>query len=448
MNSMKISIIIAAIVLCFSFVAVHAQSAKADEFSAQASAAVTEFEINGLKVIVKRRPSAPTVAGGLFIRGGARNIDAKTAGIEKLMLAAAADAGQKIPRAVVRRDLARLGSGISFGINNDFSVISFATTRTGFDRVWEIFSDVSLNPAFAAEDVDRNREQLLSGLREAGISPESELEKIQKRVVYTGHPYANDVNGTVANLSRFTPAELRAYHKSVMETSRLLFVFVGDLDVEQLKTRIAATFGKLPRGNYKQQSLPALDFSKGTLDISSRPLPTNYIQGAFAAPTLSDADYHAMRVATSILSTLVNQEVRVRRQLSYAPSADMYSEAANTGNISVSTTDANQAVAVMLDQIKLLQTRTLNSEIIDEIAAFLLTRHYIGQETNAAQAAELARYELIGGGWRNSFDFLKGIRSVKPEDVQRVSKRYMKNIRFAFVGGDQGLNRSVFLPGE
>ena len=34
---------------------------------------VTEFEVNGLKVLVKRRANSPTVAAGLFIRGGARN---------------------------------------------------------------------------------------------------------------------------------------------------------------------------------------------------------------------------------------------------------------------------------------------------------------------------------------------------------------------------------------
>ncbi len=449
MNQMKTFIVrasVAVMFVCCLSVFSSAQLAKADEFSARAAAAVTEFDVNGLKVIVKRRPSAPTVAAGLFIRGGARNIDDKNAGIEKLMLYTAVDAGQKTPRATVRRELARLGSAFSVGAANDFSVASFASTRANFDRVWEIFTEVTMNPAFAQEDVDRNREQILSQLREAGISPESALETAQRRVIYAGHPYGSDVNGTTATVSRFTPADLRAYHKNVMQTSQLLVVVVGDIDPDQLKSRIAATYGKLPRGNYKETALPALDFSRGTLDVTPRDLPTNYIQGSFAAPTLSDPDYYAMRVATSILNTLVNQEVRTRRQLSYAPAADIDLNAANTANISVSTTDSNQAVSVMLDQIRLLQTRTLNPEVIDEIAGFFLTRHYLGQESSAAQAGELARYELIGGGWRNSIDFLKGIQSVTPEDVQRVSRKYMKNIRFAIVGSEQGLNRSVFLP--
>jgi predicted Zn-dependent peptidase len=285
-------------------------------------------------------------------------------------------------------------------------------------------------------------------LNETGTSPESALQELQDKAIYAGHPYANDVNGNVANVSRFTPEELRAYHKKIMETSRLLLVVVGDIDATELKTRVAATFGKLPRGTYTEQALPALDFSKGTLNVTARTLPTNYVQGSFSAPSLRDSDYYAMRVATTVLQTLVHQEVRVRRQLSYAPSADMNNFAVNTANISVSANDANQAVSVMLDQIKLLQNNTLPEAAIDEISSYFLTKHYLAQETNSAQVGELARYELIGGGWRNAFEFLNGIRAVKPADIRNVSAKYMKHIRFAVVGDEARISKQVFLPAE
>ncbi|HEX6123800.1 MAG TPA: pitrilysin family protein [Pyrinomonadaceae bacterium] len=437
--------VFALLLLALSPALAQAQTVKPSDFAAQA-AAVTEFEVNGLKVIVKRRNSAPTVAGGLFIRGGARNIDEKNAGIENLMLATAVEAGQKMPRAIVRRELSRLGSAIGSAVSNDYSAISFGSTRANFDRLWEIFTEVTLNPAFTAEDTNQNKERILTGLRETGTSPESALQTIQDRVIYAGHPYANDVMGTPATLARLTPADLRAYHQNIMQTSRLLLVVVGDIDPEQLKGRVASTFGKLPRGDYKEQPLPALDFSKGTLNVTARALPTNYVQGSFSAPALRDPDYHAMRVATTILQTLVHQEVRVRRQLSYAPSADMNNYAANTANISVSANDANQAVSVMLDQIRLLQNRTLPEGVIDEIASFFLTRHYLAQETSAAQVGELARYELIGGGWRNSFEFLNGVRAVTPDAIRNVANKYMKNIRFAVVGNEAAINRSIFVP--
>lgn len=434
--------------ILFAFVALSVSALAQtgfDNVAAQA-ALVTEFDVNGLKVIYKRRPNSATVAGGLFLRGGARNITDKNAGIERLMLATAVEAGKTLPRATVRRELSSRGSVINSGASNDYSVVSLATTKPDFERVFDILAGVMLTPAFEEDDVKRNKELILTGLREAGAVPESALESMQDRVIYSGHPYANDVNGTPATITSFTRADLQAYHKRMMETSRLLFVFVGDLDTELLKRKIMATFGKLPRGSYKDAAYPSIDFSKGTLDATQRSLPTNYVKGVFAAPSLDNPDYYAMRVAMSILQTLVYQEVRGRLQLSYAPDADMASFAANTGNISVSTTDPNTATAAMLNQIRFLQERTLNPGVIDEIASFFLTRHYMGQETSVAQAAELAKYELIGNGWRNSFEFLNRVRAVKPEDIRTVSNKYMRNLRFVYIGDTSNLNRSVFIP--
>jgi zinc protease len=441
---MKMKLASLSLIIAFFAVSGFAQSTGFDGVTAGANL-VTEFDVNGLKVIYKKRPNSPTISSGLFIRGGARNITAKNAGIEALMLATAVEAGKNIPRQTVRRELSSRGSSINTGVSNDFSVIGIATTKPDFPRVYEIFSDLVLNPAFAEDDIKRNKDLKLAALREAGSVPESALDTMQDRVIYAGHPYANDINGTPATIAAITAADLRAYHKQMMETSRLLFVIVGDLDVTELTKQLTATFSKLPKGTYKDAAYPAIDFSKGTLDVTQRALPTNYVKGVFAAPPIGNPDYYAMRVAMSILQTLVYQKVRGELQLSYAPDADMDSFAANTANISVSTTDPNRAVTAMVEQIKFLQERQLNSAIIDEIASFFLTRHYIGQETSTAQVAELAKYELIGGGWKNSFQFLNGVRSVKPDDIRMVANKYMKNIRYVYIGDPAVFNRDTFV---
>jgi zinc protease len=406
---------------------------------------VTEFEVNGLKVIFKRRTSSPTIAAGLFIRGGVQNIDSKNAGIENLMLSVATEAGKNFSKAEVRRQFARTGSGIGASVGVDFSVISLGTTRQNFDKSWEIFADLSINPAFAADDLKRVREQILTGLRDDTDNPENYLAILADKAIHTNHPYANDPRGSAETISKFSAEDIVAYHKNLMQTSKLLLVVVGDVELADLKTKIANSFGKLPLGNYKAVTLPAVTFSAPSLDISNRDLPTNYIQGEFAAPSIKDNDYFAMRVAVSILQGRVFQEVRVRRNLSYAPNAEIGQYAANSANISVSAVDANQSVAVMLNEIKGMQMQDVEKTDISGVAGQYLTTFYIGQETNAAQVGELAKYELIGGGWRNSLRFLDGVKRVSPKDVREVSIKYMKNIRFVVVGNPAAISKDVFL---
>jgi zinc protease len=412
---------------------------------ARQASLVSEFDVNGLKVLVKRREGSQTVAVQLYIRGGVENVTATNAGVEAFMLNVASEASVNYPRDRMRKDLARMGTVIGESVNYDYSALAMAATRTNFDKSWDIFADVATNPAFTKEDVDLVKTRLVASLSGDTDEPDSYLQRLQEKVAYAGHPYLNRPEGTAETISKLTAEDLRAYHKGIMQTSRLLLVIVGDLDAAQLKPRIAASFAKLPKGDYKAPLLPQLTFNSSTVDVTSRELPTNYIQGLFTAPAITSPDIYPMYVASSLLRDRVFEEVRVKRNLSYAPDAFLKTQAANIGGIYVTAVDANQSVRVMLNEITRLQREPVSRDDITAVTAQFLTTYYIGQETNAAQAASMAQYELIGGGWRNSLQFLEKLRSVTPSDVQRVSQKYMRNIRFVVLGNPTQIDKNVFI---
>ena len=151
-----------------------------------------------------------------------------------------------------------------------------------------------------------------------------------------------------------------------------------------------------------------------------------------------------MRVASSLLRDRVFEEVRVKRNLSYAPDAFLRTQAANVGGLYVTAVDANQSIRVMLSEILRLQTEPVSSDDIHAVVAQYLTTYYLGQETNGAQAGELAQAELIGGGWRNAAQFIDRLRAVTAADVKRVSQLYMRNLRFVVIGNPKSIDPNVF----
>src|SRR2546428_6359714 len=169
---------------------------------ARQASLVTEFEVNGLKVLVKRREGSQTVAAGLFIRGGAENISATNAGVEAFMLNVASEASASFPRDRMRKETARMGTVIGEVVNYDYSSLSMAATRANFDRSWEIFTDVALRPSFTKEDVALVQSRILAGLEDDTDSPDSYLQRLQERVAYAGHPYLNRPEGTADNIRR------------------------------------------------------------------------------------------------------------------------------------------------------------------------------------------------------------------------------------------------------
>ena len=432
-------------ILSFAFVVSLGLAAFPQAAVTNAAAQITEFDVNGMKVLLKRRPGTPTVATGLFFRGGSQNLTADNAGIENFTLKAATEASKSYPRATLRKETSRLGTVITSGSNYDYSGLSMVSTREAFDTSWKMFVDVALNPTFLPADVDRVRDGIVTNLKAQTDSPEGSLEALTQKTIYAGHAYANSPDGTIANVSKFSAADLASYHRKLALASRMLLVVVGDIEPDALRRQITASFGSVPRGDYKNGGVQAVSFIQPTVDVAPKGVQTDYVKGTFAAPPLGHADYYAMRTAITLLQTWVYQEVRVKRNLSYAPDAEMYGHASNTGAISVSSVNPNEAVKVMLGEIKKLREQPVEEDALASMAGFFLTTHYLKQETNVAQAGELAQYELVGGGWRNSLEFLDRMRRVKPAEIQAAANKYMRNLRFTVVGNPANVDKSIFL---
>ena len=405
---------------------------------------VTEFDVKGLTVLLKRRAGSQTVAAGLFLRGGARNLTPETAGVEALMLEVATEATTNFPRERLRRELASTGTSLGAGVTYDFSVVSLAATRQGFDRAWTVFTDALLHPSFAADDVERVRTRMLAGLKESETTPESLIEVVQERTAYAGHPYQNDPHGTVETIGRLTVDDLKKAHQQILQTSRMLLVVVGDLEPKALQPRVEAAFGALPRGNYQSSPVPSFVFPAPTIQVTARDIPVNFVKGVYAAPPLTSPDIYPLRVATSLLEERVFDEVRVKRGLSYAPDAFLDSQGANIGGISFSSPDPNQVVTIMLGEIQRLQTVATRPDEIQAVAQQFLTKSYLQEESSAAQAGVLAQAELIGGGWRKTAEVMQRLRDVTPADVRRVATTYMRNLQFVAVGNPRSIDPKFF----
>ena len=447
-NALTIAAFAAAVVIGGFPISARQAVPAASKPAASAAATVTELNVNGLKVLVKERPGSQTVAAGLFIRGGSRNVTASNAGIEALMLSVATEASVNVPREQFRRELARTGTVVGSGINRDYSAFTLGCTREHFDAAWALFSDAAMHPSFDPADFDRVKTRQLISLRSDSDTPDSALQAQVSRVIYAGHPYANDPNGTIASMQSLTLDDLKRFHREIMQTSRLLLVIVGDLSAESIRQRVDASFGKLPRGDYKAAPVAPLAFTQPTVDITAKGLPTNYVQGTYAAPGPDSPDIYPLRVANAILRGLVYEEVREKRALSYAPDAFIGGASANTGGIYVTAVDANQAVDVMLRQIGRLRASDVNREAITATAQDFLTQYYMGQETNAAQTGSLASAELLGGGWRTAEEFITRIRAVTPADMRRVVTTYMRNMQFVVLGDPAKIDKRIFLQGS
>ncbi len=401
------------------------------------------FDVSGVQVILRQSTANNVVAANLYLLGGTSQITAANAGIEPLLLEVSDRGTKTYPRAVLRRKMSALGSEIVTSATDDWTMFGIRATTEVLDSTWAIFASRLMEPTLDPADVSLIRTQFLSGIRQRRDDPDALAEFLADSIAFSGHPYGIPVTGTEASISAIDAAALKAYHSSQIVKSRMLLVVVGNVDRAHVERLVRASLARLPAGNYKWTAPARLPERPAAVVVESRPLPTNYILGYYSGPLATSGDYQALRIATSVLTGRLFAEIRTRQNLTYDVRAPFIDRAASAGGLYVSTASPDTTLKLMRAAVTELQEGLLDRDGLKRLEQQFLTEYFLDNETNGAQADFLARSQLYRGDYREADKFVDELRNVTPEAVRRVAQKYMKGIRFAYVGDPTKLRREL-----
>jgi zinc protease len=408
------------------------------------SGASEEFSVNGLTVIVKPINANEIISAQLYLRGGSLNLTEATQGIESLIFQSAVKGSKSYPKEKLNTILDRTASAISSNATKDFSYISLRCLKSDFDVLWDVYADVVMHPTFVPEDVDVVRNTMLLGIKQRKDDPDAYLNMVSDEVFYANHAYRLDPTGVESSVSALTIEQMKKYLTENLITSKLLLVVVGNVSRETLQKKVEATLGTLPRGQYKTVFPNPVVHNSPSLKVIEKQLPTNYFRGSFTLPGPSDSEYHATLVTMSILQSRVWEEVRTKRNLSYAPAARLVNCYANQGFLYVTAVNPDSAVKVMLGELKKLQNEPVSTKDLKDRITMFLTRYNVARETNESQGQFLAFHELAGMGWQAAAQFIDRVRGITAADVQRVAKKCFHNMQTIIIGDPKVINKAVY----
>ncbi|MEO6528887.1 MAG: pitrilysin family protein [Gemmatimonadaceae bacterium] len=411
---------------------------------AQSGPTIDDFTVSGIHVIHKPIAANDVIAVQLFIKGGAAAVTAANAGIEQLIVDAAPLGTGKYTKAQFSTQSTKIGAEISGFAATEYTAMTLRAVRQNWDASWDLFADAVAHPTFPEAEVTVARGQLVNVVKQRTDNPDAYLNLVSDSLLYAGHPFAPDPRGTSRSVAALTSSDLARWHKRRFTQANLLIVVVGNVARNDLVTKIASAFGALPASGGSAPHIPALAVAKPSVTIVERSLPTNYILGAYVAPASASRDAAAVRLATRLLNDRLFEEVRTKRNLTYAVGSSFRAGTVGRGALYVTATQPDTTLKVMLTEVRRLQREPVSVERLQETRNEYVTNYWMSQETNLGQAAQLGAYELTGGGWRNALTLVDKMRAVTPADIHRVARRYLKNARFVVVGDPKKIDRALF----
>ena len=286
---------------------------------------------------------------------------------------------------------------------------------------------------FDAVDIERIRDQMLSGLRRETTSPNEMASRRWWSTAFPGHPYGRPVRGTLESIPTVAAADLKDYMRRVFARDTLKIAIVGDIDAATAGKFIDKVFGGLPaKGDLA--AIPVVRpqglGQKISIDLD---VPQSVLMLGGVGIARNDPDFIAAFVVNHVLgggsfSSRLYREVREVRGLAYSVFSTLVPLDHTALFMTGTATRADrtgQTLEVLQSEIRRLAEEGPTEEELAKAKSFLTGSYALSFDTSGKIAAQLVQIQIDDRGIdyidrRNSL-----VQAVTLADVKRVAKRLL-----------------------
>jgi len=383
---------------------------------------------NGLRVVIARSTSVP-IASALLVFGGGTSADpAARPGVASMMsnLVDNGAAGLTAPDIAAR--IESLGAQIGGSVNPDSSFAFISAPAANIETAGALLSQVVREPAFAQEELERERRRALDQLRVNMRDPSFVAQRVAYRAVYGGAPYGSPPGGTPASIAALTRDDLVAYHRAWWRPDNATLVITGSLDAETGFALAERLFG---RWAAPAQPMPPMPASRaGTASAPRVIVVDNPASDQSAVAVVmrgiarSDSDYYPLVLANSALggssTGRLFQEVRVRRALSYGANSGLPSYRDEGLLVALAQTRNNAApevAQVMLAEIRRMREEPIADDVLTKRRTLLVGGFGRQVETTTGLGQFLSNLAVQGLPMTEYARYIPNLQAVTPQQV-------------------------------
>lgn len=376
---------------------------------------------NGLRVVTRRMPHMETASLGVWVHSGARSELPEEHGMAHMMEHMAFKGTATRTALQIAEEIEAVGGSVN-------AVTSFETTDY-FARVLkehvplglEILSDILVSPAFAADELTREKEVILQEIAAVQDSPDDLVFELAQEAAYPNQPLGRPILGTPGSVRALEREALIAYRASAYAAPRMVLSAAGAIDHETVVKAAESLFGSFPQTPGRAQEPSKYVGGHRSL---SRQFEQSHIVIACEGPSFRDDAYFTSLIYSVLLgggmSSRLFQEARERRGLCYDIHAFGWGFS-DTGLFGVhAATGAAQIeelVQVIMSELRAVAMDGPNDAELARAKAQIKASLLMSLESSEACAAQIARDTLLYNRPLSTAELIERIEGVSRSDV-------------------------------
>ena len=385
---------------------------------------------NGLRVFVVSDKHEPAVAVRLLIMSaGSVRDPAGMPGVAQMTANMLTQGTEKRSAREIAEAIDFVGGSLNASAEKDATTVMLEVVKKDLATGFELLSDVVLHPAFRAEELDRQRQQLLSNLTVEYSDPQYLASVVFDRTVYGGSPYGWPDEGTPETVKKLGRETLARFHAANYAPNQSLLAFAGDITSAEAFAVAEKYLGSWPKLEVEGAipAAPAVPSGQHIWVIDKPDAVQTQVRVGKLGIRRADPDYIPVVVTNRIFgggfNSRLNTEVRVKKGLTYGASSS-FSSHRYSGAFVVSTftrTEATvEATKLVVDLIAKMSTGEVTPHEMDFARDYLAGVYPIQSET----AEQVADRVLTAA----AFDLPKDFNSTYPDKIRSVTSDQVRDM--------------------
>ncbi len=392
---------------------------------------------NGLKLLVKEDSRLPFVEFRAVFQGGVLAETAANNGSTVLLAKLLIKGTQKRNAEKIAIEIESVGGHLdSYGGNNSYGVnaeVLSSDFATGID----LLADVLLNPVFPADELEREKEIQIAGIRARKDELLKSASLAMRRAMFGDIGYGLDSLGSEETVGKISVADLKSFHHKLTVPNNCVLAIYGDVKIADVRIAVEKAFA-----NWKKLAGSGVPVTRaaGSAAPLTSPKRVEEIRDkkqavlviGFPGTTMDNEDKYALDLLQECCSDLGSRLfLRIREQLglAYYVGAQNFAGLAPGYFAFYTGTEPAKAAQVekeLLAEAELLRTEGLTAEELKRAKAKIIGQKKIARADLGNLATTTALDELYGLGWqRTELDDVK-YEGVTLEQVKTAAQKYLK----------------------
>ncbi|MBI2446427.1 MAG: insulinase family protein [Parcubacteria group bacterium] len=399
---------------------------------------------NGLRIITVPMTDTKTVTILVLVATGSKYETKEINGISHFLEHMTFKGTDKRPTPLaIVEPLDRIGSQYNAFTGQEYTGYYAKANGRHLDLLLDIVSDITLNPKFKQEEINKERGVIIEEINMYEDNPARKLGDIWTDLLYGDQPAGWDTAGKKEIIAKLMRDDFIRYHSDHYVASKTVVVVSGNIENDNIASKIKKLFKSISDAKGKEK-VPVKEFQKKPeIKVFYKKTDQTHIALGVRSYNIFDKRRYAADVLATILGGGMSSRLfqLLRDKMGAAYYVRTFSdESTDTGNLAtwagIDNRRTEEIIRAILKEYKKIKSVKVSSAELTKAKEHLEGSLILGIETSDELASFYGFQEILKREILKPEEVIKKIRAVTIDDVLAIAQNVFKSekLNLAIIG--------------